>query len=122
MKLNEQRAESLHCADAEVVIVAYGSTARIAKTAVMSLRQSGLKVGLFRPVTLWPFPVNALSELVPKVKAFLTVEMSAGQMVEDVKLAVNGARPVHFHGRMGGMVPTPEEISSECVRVLGGVR
>ncbi len=58
----------------------------------------------------------------PKVKAFLTVEMSAGQMVEDVKLAVNGARPVHFYGRMGGMVPTPEEISSECVRVLGGVR
>ncbi|MBT9177068.1 MAG: 2-oxoglutarate oxidoreductase subunit KorA [Firmicutes bacterium] len=122
MNLHEQRAKSLHCADAEVVIVAYGSTARIAKTAVMSLRQSGLKVGLFRPVTLWPFPVNTLSELVPKVKAFLTVEMNAGQMVEDVKLAVNGARPVHFYGRMGGMVPTPEEISSECVRVLGGVR
>jgi len=122
MKRDEQRAEMLHCEDAEVVIVAYGSTARIAKTAVASLRQSGAKVGLFRPITLWPFPASALNALVPHVKALLTVEMSAGQMVEDVKLVVNGAKPVHFYGRMGGMVPTPEEISAECVKVIGGAR
>jgi len=118
----EQRAEILHCDDAELVIVAYGSTARIAKTAVANLRQAGVKVGLFRPITLWPFPAKALGRLVSHVKALLAVEMSAGQMVEDVQLVVNGAKPVHFYGRMGGMVPTPEEISAECLKVIGGDR
>jgi len=119
---DEQKAELLHCTDAEVVVVAYGSTARIAKTAIGNLRQLGHKVGLLRPITLWPFPVHAFQEVIPHAKTFLTVEMSSGQLVEDVRLTVNGARPVHYYGRMGGMVPTHEEISAECLKVLGGAR
>lgn len=119
---DEQKAELLHCDDAEVVIVAYGSTARIAKTAVSQLRAAGHKAGLLRPISLWPFPVDAFEQIMPTVKSFLTVEMSAGQMIEDVKLTVNARKPVHFYGRMGGMVPTPEEISAEALKLMGGAR
>jgi 2-oxoglutarate/2-oxoacid ferredoxin oxidoreductase subunit alpha len=96
--------------DADLVIVAYGTSARVARTAVARARAAGLAVGLFRPVTLWPFPAAALADLAARVRGFLVVELSAGQMVEDVRLAVGGRRPVTFAGRMGGMVPTPGEV------------
>jgi 2-oxoglutarate ferredoxin oxidoreductase subunit alpha len=96
--------------DAEIVIVAYGTAARVARTAIERARSQGLRVGMFRPITLWPFPSAELSNLAPKVRAFVVVELSAGQMVEDVRLAVEGRTPVFFHGRTGGMVPTPGEV------------
>jgi len=118
----EQKAEIVDCDDAELAIVAYGSTARIAKTAVTQLRQEGLKVGLIRPISLWPFPVKDFEKVIPTVKSFLTVEMSAGQMVEDVRLTVNGRKPVYFYGRMGGIVPAPEEIAAQVREILGGAK
>ncbi|HWR55244.1 MAG TPA: 3-methyl-2-oxobutanoate dehydrogenase subunit VorB [Negativicutes bacterium] len=107
---NETRFEKLYTDDAELVVVAYGITARIARTAVEKARAAGLKVGLFRPVTLWPFPSAALSAVAETAKLFLTVELSAGQMVEDVRLAVNGKKPVDFFGRMGGMLPSCRQL------------
>ncbi len=106
----EQRwaGESLDGAD--VVLVAYGTAARIARTAVERARAAGLRAGLFRPITLWPFPAEALRVAARDARAVLAVEMSAGQLVEDVRLAIEGAVPVFHHGRMGGMVPTPDEI------------
>jgi 2-oxoglutarate ferredoxin oxidoreductase subunit alpha len=118
--LNEQRAEIIDCEDAELVIAAYGSTARIAKTALAYLRKRGIKAGLFRPVSLWPFPVNSLQSVIDKAKGFLAVEMSAGQMVEDLRMHVKGQRQVHFYGRMGGMVPTPEEIAERAAEIIKG--
>ena len=107
IEANEVRwaGEALH--DAEVAIVAYGTAARVARTAIQRARNGGLRAGLFRPISLWPFPSAALRELAGRVRAILVVELSAGQMVEDVRLAVEGATPVAFHGRMGGMVPSP---------------
>ena len=96
--------------DAEIVIVAYGTAARVARTAIERARDSGLCAGLFRPISLWPFPSSQLSSIAPELRAILVVEMSAGQMVEDVRLAVEGRTPVFFHGRTGGMVPTPGEV------------
>ncbi|MEO8273706.1 MAG: 3-methyl-2-oxobutanoate dehydrogenase subunit VorB [Chloroflexota bacterium] len=95
--------------DAEIVVVAYGTAARVARTAIERARADGLKVGLFRPITLWPFPSKALAELAPRLRAILVVELSAGQMIEDVRLSVEGV-PVFFHGRTGGIVPTPSEV------------
>jgi 2-oxoglutarate ferredoxin oxidoreductase subunit alpha len=95
--------------DAEIVLVAYGTAARIASTAMARARSAGMRVGLFRPITLWPFPSRALAELAPRLRAILVVELSAGQLVEDVRLAVERV-PVMLHGRMGGMVPTPREV------------
>jgi 2-oxoglutarate ferredoxin oxidoreductase subunit alpha len=102
--------EMTDCQDADYILVAYGLCARICQKAAHMAAEKGIKVGVFRPKTLFPFPYNALHELAGKVKGFLTVEMSAGQMVEDVRLAVNGLKPVEFHGRMGGIVPSPDEI------------
>lgn len=102
--------EEFQCDDAEYLLVAYGSVARICQKSVQQAREKGIKVGLLRPITLYPFPTKPIAALAQKVKGILTVEMSAGQMVEDVRLAVNGKVPVTFHGRMGGMIPTPEEI------------
>jgi 2-oxoglutarate ferredoxin oxidoreductase subunit alpha len=96
--------------DAELVIVAYGTAARVARTAIRRAREGGLRAGLFRPISLWPFPSAALAELATRARGILTVELSAGQMVEDVRLAVEGRTPVAFHGRTGGMVPTPDEV------------
>jgi 2-oxoglutarate ferredoxin oxidoreductase subunit alpha len=110
IKENEVKYEMNNCEDAEIVIVAYGSVARIAKDVVNEARKEGLKVGLFRPITLWPFPANEINQIADKAKAFLVVEMSAGQMIEDVKLAVEGKKPVYFHGRTGGMVPLQQDI------------
>jgi 2-oxoglutarate ferredoxin oxidoreductase subunit alpha len=103
--------------DAEIVVVAYGTAARVARTAVDRARLTGRKVGLFRPITLWPFPTQQLRRLATHVKGFLVVELSMGQMVEDVQLAVLGAAPVAFHGRTGGSVPTPGEIVAALERL-----
>jgi len=96
--------------DAEIVIVAYGTSARVARTAIERARDAGLRAGLFRPISLWPFPSSRLASAAVDLRAIVVVEMSAGQMVEDVRLAVEGRPPVFFHGRMGGMVPTPGEV------------
>ena len=96
--------------DAEIVIVAYGTAARVARTAVARAREGGLRAGLFRPISLWPFPSDALAAIAATARAILVVELSAGQMVEDVRLAVEGRTPVLFHGRTGGMVPTPRDV------------
>lgn len=106
----ETRVESFHTKDSDIILVAYGSVARIAKAAMENAREAGLKVGLIRPITLWPFPDKAMEEAVQKAKKFLVVEMSAGQMVEDVALAVKGKAEVDFYGRMGGGVPADDEI------------
>lgn len=118
----EQKAEKHLTDDAELIIVAYGSTARIAKTAIATLRAEGHKVGLLRPITLWPFPTQAFEDVLGTAKQFLTVEMSAGQMVEDVRLTLNGRRPVEFYGRTGGMIPAPEEIVNKVKQLVGGAR
>ncbi|MEW5825985.1 MAG: 3-methyl-2-oxobutanoate dehydrogenase subunit VorB [Candidatus Bipolaricaulota bacterium] len=109
----EIRYETADVDDADLVVVAYGTIARIAKTVVRMARDEGLRVGLFRPITLWPFPYDALRELAGRVRTVLTVEMSAGQMWEDVRLAVAERAGTPFYGEMGGVVPTPREILSE---------
>lgn len=106
--------------DAEIVLVAYGTTSRIARSAMRKCREKGVKVGLLRPITLWPFPEAALRATIPTAKKYLCVEMSMGQMVDDVRLAVNGERPVEFYGRTGGMVPTVSELVEQIVKLNGG--
>ncbi|MDR2605931.1 MAG: 3-methyl-2-oxobutanoate dehydrogenase subunit VorB [Oscillospiraceae bacterium] len=115
---NEQRAEEILCEDAEVIVVAYGASARVSRSAVAQARAEGLKAGLLRPITLWPFPNDAVKRLAGSVKAFITVEMSMGQMVEDVRLAVGGKVPVHFAGRTGGVIPTPAEVLEKIKEVV----
>ena len=110
MRDEEVLVEEQFMDDAEYAVCAYGTTARIALTAVRKARAAGIKVGLVRPITLWPFPEKAISEIAGRVKAILTVEMSLGQMVDDVKIAANGACPVIFYGRTGGMIPGVNEI------------
>lgn len=107
---NEVRFEKINCDDADYLFIAYGSSARICQKSIELARQEGIKVGLLRPITLYPFPTVAIREMAEQVKGMLTIEMSAGQMVEDVRLAVNGKVQVAHYGRMGGVVPTPEEI------------
>ncbi len=106
----EVRYEEFAMEDAEYMITAYGLVARVCQKAAMLAREKGIKVGVFRPQTVFPFPTKQIAAYAEKVKGILGVEMSAGQMVEDVRLAVNGKVPVEFHGRMGGIVPSPEEI------------
>ena len=110
IKKKEVRFESLSCDDAELIVVAYGTTSRIARASVKDLRERKRRIGLLRPISLWPFPEEILREYAKKTKRFLVVEMSAGQMLEDVRLAVEGKAEVFFYGRMGGGVPTEEEI------------
>ena len=119
---NETRWEEYFMEDAEMVITAYGTTARIAKKSIKELRKAGVKAGLIRPITLWPFPAEAINKAAARAKAFLTVEMSCGQMVEDVRLAVNGQAPVEFFGRAGGMIPSWKEIYAAAEKALGGVK
>ncbi len=109
-EINEVRYEEIQCEDADYILVAYGTSARISQKVVKLGREKGLKLGLLRPITLWPFPKNIISKLADQAKGFLTVEMSAGQMIEDVQLAVEGKVPVAHFGRMGGMIPTPSEV------------
>jgi 2-oxoglutarate ferredoxin oxidoreductase subunit alpha len=107
---HEVRWEGWQLEDAEFAIVGYGTAARVARSAIAKARARGVKVGLFRPITLWPFPARELARLSANLHGILTVELSSGQMVEDVRLAVEGRCPVAFHGRMGGLVPTPDEV------------
>ncbi len=112
---HEQRSTEMLTGDARLIVVGYGTSGRIAETAVKQARREGMKVGLFRPISLWPFPERRLSALADQVGAFLVVEMNAGQMLDDVRLAAGGQVPVTFYGRTGGMVPMPEEIYDEIV-------
>ena len=110
MEEEDLRYEKIECDDAEYLFVAYGSSARIAQKAVKFGREKGLKVGLLRPITLYPYPKQQLLELADKVKGILSVELSMGQMVEDVRLAVQHKVPVEHFGRTGGIIHTPEEV------------
>ncbi|AEV67994.1 3-methyl-2-oxobutanoate dehydrogenase subunit VorB [Acetivibrio clariflavus] len=115
---NEVRVETYNCEDAEIIVAAFGTTARIVNNVIKMAEKEGIKVGLIRPITLWPFPVKEFEKYAEVPKAFLSVELNAGQMVEDVKLAVNGKRPVYFYGRMGGMIPTQKEILDQIKQIL----
>ncbi|MBL6990371.1 MAG: 3-methyl-2-oxobutanoate dehydrogenase subunit VorB [Bacteriovoracaceae bacterium] len=110
---NEVRFEEYCMDDAEMALVSYGIASRISRSVVDELRETGLKVGLLRPITLYPFPTLRIQELSKRIKVFAAIELSNGQMVDDVKLAVNGACPVEYYGRMGGAVPTHEEVVSQ---------
>ncbi len=107
---NEVRFQEYYTDDAEYLIVAFGSVARICLKAIEDARAKGIKIGLLRPITLWPFPTKEIARLAGQVKGILTVELNAGQMIEDVRLAVEGSVPVHHFGRMGGIVPNPNEV------------
>jgi 2-oxoglutarate ferredoxin oxidoreductase subunit alpha len=122
VKQKEVRYEAYRCEDAQVIIAAYGTMARVVKNVIDRAAAEGIKVGLIRPITLWPFPYGAFAEWAAKdhVKAFLSVEMSMGQMVEDVRLGVDGCKPVYFYGRTGGMVPEPDAIMAEIKKIVGG--
>ncbi len=117
----ETDAECYLCDDADIVVCAFGATARVAKSAVNHAREKGIKAGLFRPKTLWPFPVKEINEASKNAKVLLSVEMSMGQMVDDIKLAINCSKPVEFYGRTGGVIPKPTEILAE-IEKLGGVK
>ncbi len=115
---NEVRYESLQTEDADYVIVAYGLSARISHKAQQLMRKSGVKVGLLRPQTLYPYPYEIINKLADTVKSFLVFELNAGQMVEDVRLAVNGKKDVHFFGKMGGIIPAPEDVINELNNII----
>ncbi len=110
IEANEIRFEQSDLEDAEIAIIAFGTAGRIAQSAIRQAQEEGMKVGLLRPISLYPFPSKAIKDIAAKVKRVLVVEMNAGQMVEDVRLAIEGAVPVDFFGRMGGMVPLPDEV------------
>lgn len=118
MKKTEIRVETDNLEDAEVALVGYGTSARICKEAMKTARQKGIKVGLVRPITLWPFPEKVIAESVDKLKAFLVIEMSLGQMVEDVRLAANGKCPVYFYGKPGGGIPEVNVIVERIEKIL----
>jgi 2-oxoglutarate ferredoxin oxidoreductase subunit alpha len=110
---NEVRCKEYETDDADFLLVAFGTVGRICQTVTRQARSEGIRVGLLRPITLWPFPSTRIAELAPQVKHILVVEMNAGQMVQDVRLAVGGRTPVDFYGRLGGIVPFPDEILSQ---------
>lgn len=120
IKENEQKWDEYLVDDADIVVVAYGASSRISHTAVDMAREKGIKAGLLRPITLWPFPVKAFEALKETAKAFISCEMSMGQMVDDVRLAVECKRPVSFVGRTGGKIPTPNEVLNKIIEVGGG--
>ena len=115
----ETRVEVYNCDGAELIITAFGTVARIVKNAIEDAEKEGIKVGLIRPISVWPFPTDEIRGLADLPEAFLSVELNAGQMVEDVRLAVNGKKPVHFLGRTGGMAPTQAEIVNKVKDILG---
>ena len=119
-KLSEEdvRFEKINCDDADYLIIACGSASRVCEKAVELARSEGIKVGLLRPITLYPFPVKEIQNMAKQVKTMLTVEMSAGQMVQDVRLAVNGSLPVEYFGRLGGIIPTPEEVLATLKKMV----
>ena len=114
---NEIRYKEYFLDDAEIVVIGFGTAGRVALSAVRAARAQGIKVGLFRPVTVAPFPYARVAELASQAKTLLVVEMNTGQMLEDVRLAVNGRTPIEFYGRLGGVVPFPDEILGEIQRV-----
>lgn len=120
MAAEEVRYELYNCENADIILVAYGTTSRIVRTAIEQCERVGIHAGLLRPITLYPFPYKAFEQIIDQAKAFLTVEMSMGQLVEDVKLAVAGRKPVHFYGRTGGNVPMPEAIVEKVQELKGG--
>ena len=120
VQAEEQMVEEYLVDDADIVLVAYGASARVSRSAVDMARKNGVKAGLIRPITLWPVPVDAIAKAAEHVPKFLTVEMSMGQMVDDVRLAVKCTRPVEFYGRTGGMIPTPVEVYDKIVQMNGG--
>lgn len=121
IKQREQRFESYLLDDADIVVVAFGASARIARSAVRAAREVGIKVGLFRPITLWPFPEAGLEATLSHAKAYLSVEMNMGQMVDDVRLVVGKRAPVDFFGRTGGVIPTPGEVLGAIERMNEGL-
>lgn len=114
----EVRVETYNCEKADIIVSAFGTVARIVKNVIKMAEKEGIKVGLIRPITLWPFPTETFRKYAEVPKAFLDVELNAGQMVEDVRLALEGKRPVYFHGRMGGMLPTQQEILDKIKEIL----
>jgi len=117
IKANEVRYKEYLLDGAELIVVAFGTSGRVAQSAVKMARQQGIPVGLLRPITLWPFPEERLSQLADEARGFLVVEMSAGQMLDDVKISVAGQCPVEFYGRMGGMVPLPDEVLAAIAKL-----
>ena len=117
---NEVLYEAYLCEDADYVITAFGTVARIAKSAINELREQGIKVGLFRPITVWPFPYKELAEASKNAKALLDVEANEGQMLQDVKLAINGAKPVEYFGHCGSLMPTTDEIVAKILEMKEG--
>jgi 2-oxoglutarate ferredoxin oxidoreductase subunit alpha len=117
---NETLYEEYMTDDADICLVAYGITSRICKTAVNMARKKGIKTGLLRPVTLWPYPKTILAELADRVNSFLVVELNMGQMVDDVKVAISCKKPVSFFGRTGGMMPTPEDVLKQIQKLSAG--
>lgn len=118
---NEVRYETIDCENAEYIFVAYGTSARICLKALQLAKEKGIKVGLFRPITLFPFPVNQIKEMAGKIKGILSIEMSAGQMIEDIKLAVEGKIKVEHYGKMGGIIPSPNEVLEALEqKIIGG--
>ncbi|RLC45979.1 MAG: 3-methyl-2-oxobutanoate dehydrogenase subunit beta [Candidatus Coatesbacteria bacterium] len=121
MARDELRWEQFNCeGEYDVLIVAYGSMARICKTTIELLKKRGVSVGLFRPITVFPYPYKQLSDAAQKAKMVFCVEMSTGQMLDDVKIALEGSRPIHFYGRTGGIVPSPEEVLRQVERIRNG--
>ncbi len=116
----ETKWEEFMMEDAEYCIVAFGIASRVSKNAVIAAREKGIKAGLIRPITLWPFPKKVLCEAADKVKAFISVELSMGQMIEDIELAIRCKKPVELCNRAGGMIPTPEEVLAKIEEVAGG--
>ncbi len=114
---NEVMYEEYLMDDAEVCVVAFGITSRVAKNAINEARANGVKVGMIRPITVWPFPKKVLAEAADKCKAFICVEMSMGQMIEDVELAIRCKKPVYLCNRVGGMIPTPEDVLAKINEV-----
>lgn len=122
MKKNETRYAKYNMENPEVVLVAYGTTSRIVQNAIDQLKSEGINAGMIRPVTLWPFPEKAFVEIPDTAKSICVVEMSCGQMIDDVKIANNGRLPVEFYGRSGGMIPTPQGIIDKVKEMIGGAK
>lgn len=121
---NETKYEMFNCdGEKDLIMVAYGTTARICKNVVKMAKEEGINLGLIRPITIWPYPAEAFNKTIDNTKhGYISVEMSCGQMIEDVRLSVEGRKPVHFYGRVGGMVPHPEDILNKVKEIVGGAK
>jgi 2-oxoglutarate ferredoxin oxidoreductase subunit alpha len=119
IEVNEVRFQEKYLQDAEIAVIAFGTAGRIAQSSVKAAREEGIRVGLFRPISLYPFPYQAIREMAERVRRILVVEMNAGQMIDDVRLAVEGKVPIEFYGRLGGVVPLPDEVLDQIHLVNG---